>query len=163
MSEINIPEMIELTGLGRETISARLKGLDFKMGRRNAKMFDSREALPALYGTDGATNLSQAKTVLAQKQAEKLDLDMDIKRGGVIHYQPMLEMMQRTFVAFRTKMLSIPTKAAPKVVDETDPVNVQILLEELVWEALEEISDLVEYVKQLDSTHDGGGEKSEAA
>jgi hypothetical protein len=152
MSLESIAKLSDLTGMSRESISRKLRGYPFVTGERNSKLFQSEEVLPMLYGigdVDGV-DLNVARAKLAEKQIEKLDFDMELKSGALIPYDIMLSQTQRVFTAFRTRICSIPTKLAPKVVELDDPIDVEEALEDHLNEALEELTDLGTFIKQFD-------------
>jgi hypothetical protein len=167
MSLESIAKLADLTGLSRESVSRKLRGLPFHTGERNSKLFESQDVLPVLYGLDEreeAVDLNAARAKLAEKQVEKIDFDMELKSGAFIPYDVMLSQAQRVFVAFRTRICSIPTKLAPKVASMDDPIDVEEALDEHLTEALEELHDLGEFIKRFDSgpTLVRGSKKSQA-
>ena len=163
----SIIELADLTGKSRNTIAGILRGQPFHAGPRNSKQFESVVMLPLIYGlaSEDILDLNEARAKLAVKQVEKIDFDMDLKAGSYIPYDEMLHAMQRIFVAFRTRMLSIPTKSAPLIATESDPINIQELLEEYISEALDELTDLKEFIQQYDNkpTVVGGGTEPKAS
>lgn len=108
-------------------------------------------------------DLNMARARLAEKQVEKIDFDMTLKSGSFIPFETMLSHAQRVFVAFRTRICSIPTKLAPKIASMDDPIDIEEALEEHLNEALDELHDLDNFIKQFDSgpTLIRGGEESE--
>lgn len=154
MSLESIAKLSDLTGLSREAVSRRLRGIPFITGQRNSKLFESQEVLPLLYGLDAreeAVDLNAARAKLAEKQVEKIDFDMELKSGSFIPYDLMLSQTQRVFVAFRTRICSIPTKIAPKVAALDDPIDVEEALDDHLKEALEELTDLATFIEQFNS------------
>lgn len=124
--------------------------MPFQSGKRGAKIYETVDALPALYRIDQKVlDLNMARAQLAQKQVEKIDFDMTLKTANLIPYDPMLQAAQRIFVAFRTRICSIPSKLAPKLAGLTDPIDVEEALEEHLNEALDELHDLRAYIERF--------------
>jgi hypothetical protein len=156
-------DLADLTGLSREVVGKKLRGLTYESGLRNARMYNSVEALPLLYEVPTDTvDLNQARAKLAEKQVEKIDFDINMKSGSFVPYDVMLSAAQRVFVAFRTRISSIPSKLAPRIAGMTDPVDIEEILEKHLHESLEELSDLREFIEQFDRapTVVRGGKKS---
>lgn len=166
MSLESIAKLADLTGVSRETVSKKIRGIPFESGHRNSKMYDSTVVLPILYDIQVETvDLNQARAKLAEKQIEKIDFDMVMKSGSFIPYDLMLAHAQRVFVAFRTRMSSIATKIAPKVAHMTDPIDIEEIVEEYVNEALEELTDLEQFIGKFKpaAVADTSGGKPKAA
>ena len=113
MSHESIAYISNLTGIGRVTVAKKLRSLQYEEGPRGAKLYNTVEALPKLYIVEDEKilDLTQARAVLATKQTEKIELDMELKRGDFIIRAQALSDMIKVFSAFRAKMLAIPTKA----------------------------------------------------
>lgn len=156
--------MASLTGISRETVSKKLRGFPYTEGKGNSKLYDSIDALPLLYGrANEVVDLNAARAKLAEKQVEKIDFDMELKSGNFIPYEIMLSHAQRVFVAFRTRMSSIPTKIAPKIAEISDPIDIEEEIEQYLNEALEELIDLDRVIRQFGGpTAIGGGAESKA-
>ena len=144
-------KLSDLTGLSRSAISHKLRGVPFHSGERNSKLFESQDVLPMLYSLEEreVVDLNMARARLAEKQVEKIDFDMTLKSGSFIPYETMLSHAQRVFVAFRTRICSIPTKLAPKIASMEDPIDVEEALEETLNEALDELHDLTDFIEQF--------------
>lgn len=62
MAALSISQLSALTGRDRRTVTARLVNLDFQEGPDNAHLYDSAEALAAIYNVAGkATSLEEEK------------------------------------------------------------------------------------------------------
>lgn len=161
----SVTDLSDLTGMSRERVSRKLRDLPYETGYRNARMYNSIQALPMLYEFNNeAVDLNMARAKLAQKQVQKIDFDMEMKSGNFIPYDIMLAAAQRIFVAFRTRVCSIPTKIAPKVAAMDDPIDVEELLEDHLNEALDELNDLGTFIEQFGPrAADRGGKGTEAS
>lgn len=81
----SINELHKETGIMRDTISRRLGDLQFTStgkGRNAAKRYDSKAALPLIYGAgqEGKPNPQAAATDLSVARREQIALDMECKR-----------------------------------------------------------------------------------
>lgn len=146
---INIDMIADLTGSTRRTIVKRCQDLDRKPGKGREILFESREALPIMFGlsSDGSSvfedknKLDKARTRLADGQANKVELEVEVIRGNLIPADLVKEAVDNMISAFRSRVLSIPTKAAQSVVTMADPSVAEDLLRGLIYEALEELSE----------------------
>lgn len=97
MSLESIKKLSELTGRKRETIAARLVGMQPEPGRRRAKLYDSTKAIPIIYGIaaddGGKLKISsmEAGAELNIKKREQIELDMEIKRKERIPLEDVAE------------------------------------------------------------------------
>ena len=80
------------------------------------------------------------QTEIAKQRAERLARENALARGELIPRGHMITGMQTAISHCRSKLLSIPSKAAPAVAVLEDTVAVKELLTELVHDALEELS-----------------------
>jgi hypothetical protein len=63
--EVSISQIASLTGKDRHTVAIRMAGLCFKEGRKGAKLYESAEALAAVYSA-GNLEAARAKQALSQ-------------------------------------------------------------------------------------------------
>lgn len=146
---INIDTIADLTGSTRRTVLKRCQDLERRPGKGREFLFESREALPVMFGlsTNGTTlfqdknALDKERTRLASAQADKTELEVEVIKGNLIPTDMVKEAVGSMISAFRSRALSIPTKAANHVVMMADPVQVEELLRRYIYEALEELSE----------------------
>ena len=141
MTHESIAVISNLTGIGRETVSKKLRSLPYEEGARGAKLYNTVDALPKLYISDSpdTIDLTQARAVLATKQSAKIDLDMELRRGDYAIKADIRDGIIAVFTAFRSKMLGLPTKAVPQLVVAKNAVEQEQILLELVHDALKEL------------------------
>ena len=142
MAVMNMGEYAEMTGFNRETIKNRLVDVPYETGPRASRLYDSRAALPAIYQIgklDKTVDLTQARANLAVKQASKIDMDMELKRGDFIVRSEAKDGIIAVFTAFRSKMLGLPTKSVPRLKTATSEAEKEQILLELVHDALKEL------------------------
>jgi phage terminase Nu1 subunit (DNA packaging protein) len=107
--------------------------------------YDSTLALTMLYGSDDHTNcqeldLQQERAKLAEKQRRKLELQIAEMEGRLIPAEDVEQRWSKLAFACRAKLLSIPTRLAPEIVNCKNLAQAQAMLTDLVHEALTELS-----------------------
>lgn len=144
MSMMHVGQLAELTGLNRETVKKRVSDLKYEDGPRNSRLYDSREALPKIYLPEDSKviDLNQARANLATRQTEKIELDMELRRGDYVVRSEVRDAIIAMLTAFRAKMLGLPTKAVPQLKVAKDGVEQEQIILELVHDALKELRDL---------------------
>jgi hypothetical protein len=78
MPRYSINQLAAMTGRDRRTVTARLDGLDYQEGEDNAHLFDSVDALAAIYLS------KDTRAALDEKRVEEIELNMQIKRKARI-------------------------------------------------------------------------------
>ena len=107
-------------------------------------MFDSAEALPAIYNhsrDDDELDLQQEQAILVRKQAEKLQLQIDEQKGKLVKTEDVLEESSKCVMRIRSKLLALPTKMANAVHLAEDQAEIQHLLKEQIYDALTELAE----------------------
>jgi hypothetical protein len=82
----------------------------------------------------------EAQTMVVRERAERLARENAVARGELIPRGHMITGMQTAISHCRSKLLSIPSKAAPAVAAIDDVAAIKEHLTELVHDALEELS-----------------------
>jgi len=141
---INIENMTDLTGSTRKTILRRVKDLIPQITKGRGHWYESKEALPLVFGLGNESkkgSLEVERTRLTSVQAEKIELEIKVIKGQLIPAEHVREVVDTMLSAFRSKMLSLPTKAAHAVLPLADQAEAEDVLREYVNEALQELSD----------------------
>ena len=140
---VNIDTLTKLTGSTRRTILNKCHDLPKTTGKGREHLFESKDALPLIISGRKETDktLETERTRLASAQAEKTELEVEVIKGGLIPAENVESVVNNMISSFRSKMLSLPTKAAPSVVQMADVAEAEGLLREFVYEALTELSD----------------------
>ena len=81
------------------------------------------------------------KARLVKHQADKAELDVLEHSGELLRLDEVVLGWNKMISECKTRLLSIPSKAAPIVASETNAGAVQEIIEELVREALEELAN----------------------
>jgi phage terminase Nu1 subunit (DNA packaging protein) len=83
----------------------------------------------------------QARTRKVNAEAEIAELELARVRGELVNAEDVVKAWEDVLGAMKGKLLSIPTKAAPILAQETEPGICQTICEDLINEALEELSN----------------------
>ena len=150
MTEMSISELSALTGFTRETVGKRLADIPHTAAG-NAKRYDPRQALPALYetsGNSGQVDLMRERTRLAAAQALKIELEIDVMQQRLIPASTVETTWAGMTTAARQRLLAIPYRMALSAI-ECDGIfgRIEAAAHELIREALEELHayDVADY------------------
>ena len=154
MPNINITKLSELTGKHRQTIAKRLQDVEplDESTHRGDKFYDSKLALPAVYKPDfvdeinpnqesNVLDLTAERARLAHHQANKYHLESENLKGNLIEADIVAEVWEAQLANLRAKLLTIPTKAAPRAAILDDEKMMVKYLQGLIHDALSELSE----------------------
>ncbi len=110
-------------------------------------------------GVKIGSSYDEARTRKVNAEAEIAELELARVHGTLVLAEDVVQAWEDVLGALKGKLLSIPTKAAPVVSAESDAALCQTILEDLMNEALEELSN---YEPTIDpSSTSGSGESPE--
>ena len=139
-----ITQLVHLTGKSYATIKKRLITLPPLQVTTKEIFYNSKDALPLIYGVDIADsdkinfNVEKARSEL--NRADKLEMENRVRRGELVERSEVLTLLQKSFGAVRAKLLSIPTKSAPVIVTLGEATLVQSTLKKFINDALDELT-----------------------
>ena len=140
MNLLSITGLSELTGVDRRTIKNRLTPLEPVKDKRS-HLYQPKEALPLIYKVNsGDYDLTAERAYLAHHQGIKAQLEVDTLKGELIPADEVLEEWSRKVMAFRSKMLALPVKTAPQLINIQDFSVAESILRRKVYNALTELS-----------------------
>jgi len=145
MTMVSITELVALTGVTNVTARKRCANVTSRLREGTTKTieFESIPALRAIFelnkGSD--TTLEEEKIKLTSAQAEKVGLEVEVLKGSLIPADEIEEFLTRTFGAFKARCLSIPTKSAPSVIGVVDVLEIEEIIKDYIYEALDELKD----------------------
>ncbi len=122
---------------------------------REAYISNLRE-VAAGRAANGSLDLGEERARLAKEQADAKEMENDILRGDLVYIADVADVAEKQFAKVRSKLLSVPTKAAPEAAACATVKEVQALLERAITEAL---NDLVGF-NTSDAEDDSGAEAS---
>lgn len=83
----------------------------------------------------------EARTRKIHAEAQIAELELAKVRGELVIAEDVVKAWEDVLGALKGKLLNIPSKAAPIVASESDAGNCQVICEDLINEALEELSN----------------------
>ena len=141
MSNLSTSQLSRMTGFARETIAKRLIDLESTV-KGNAKLYDSKKALPILYGyqADALYDLTEQRARLTFHQAENEFLKEQENKGALVRAADVLAAWQMKIAATRAQLLSLPRKTAPLAFVSSSVQEIETLTRDAVHEALDELA-----------------------
>lgn len=100
-------------------------------------------------GVKIGSSYDEARTRKVNAEAEIAELELAKLKGVLVVADDVTGAWEDVLGAFKGKLLSIPSKAAPVVASELEPGGCQKVLEDLINEALTELSN---YDPKVDPT-----------
>jgi len=139
ITKLTTSQLSELTGFDTATIRKRLGGLEPVEKNNRCKLYEPRAALQLLYGQ--ANNPQQEKARLDKLRADKVELDLQVMRKELVEVEAVAKAWTDMAFALKTRIMTIPTRAAPLVFGCKTIPQVKAELEELFIEVLNELAD----------------------
>jgi hypothetical protein len=96
--------------------------------------------MPSTGGVKLGSDYDVARTRKVTAEAEIAELELQKLHGTLCVTKDVILAWEDVLSAFKGKLLSIPTKAAPVLCAETEAGLCQVIIEDLIKEALEELS-----------------------
>lgn len=87
----------------------------------------------------GELDLAEERARLAKEQADAKEMENAIARGDLVHINDVAEQFGKQAAAVRTRLLAIPSKAAPLVISSEKPAEARAIIEDMIEEALNEL------------------------
>lgn len=144
---VSISQLSDLTGCARKTVSLRCEKLEAHQGKRNATLYESKEALPLILGAGGgddnpeAVDVAKENALLAREKRRKTKIEREILEGTLIETEQVILTWQAMLSALRARLLALPTEAAQAALVATDLPEIEEKLRDIVYQALAELSD----------------------
>lgn len=76
---------------------------------------------------------------LTKLQADKAELELDIKLGGCVQVDIVKAELEKAFINMRAKLLSLPTKITSELAGASTPSEIQKIIKSNIYEALDEL------------------------
>lgn len=92
-------------------------------------------------GVEKGSTYDEARTRKLNAEAEIAEIELEKIKGSLVIAADVVTAWENVLGAMKGKLLSLPTKAAPIVAAETDAGGCQQILESILSEALEELSN----------------------
>lgn len=141
MSLVGIKQLVALTRMHNTTISAKLKELVPQKGPRNSLLYESADALPAIYvGKAGTLDLNSERARLAKAQANVTEMQEAELRGVLVRADEAIAHYQHLVSTARSRLLAMPVKLASMVIGETDLGTIEATIRDEIEAALHELA-----------------------
>jgi hypothetical protein len=105
--------------------------------------------MPSTGGVKIGSSYDEARTRKVNAEAEIAELELQKIHGTLVIAEDVVSAWNDVLGAFKAKLLAIPAKGAPVLSTETQTSTCQSILEDLIHEALEELSN---YEPAVDAT-----------
>lgn len=115
--------------------------------------------VPSTGGVKIGSSYDEARTRKVNAEAEIAELELATVHGTLVVAEDVVKAWEEVLGALKGKLMSIPTKAAPVVSAESEAGMCQDILEDLMNEALEELSN---YDPSVNATETKATEESSA-
>ena len=155
MSLLSLSDYKGLTRLDHRRIAQRLSSLEHEIGPKNAKLYESSEALPLLY-LDENLDATKERARLTHHQANIAALDERARSGELVSREEVLQDWASMIAAAKAKLLSMPAKLSTIIASLDDPYEIQAHMEAEVHGSLSEL-----YAKYVNE--ESGGDELEPA
>jgi hypothetical protein len=103
-------------------------------------------------GVGIGTPYDEARTRKVNAEAEIAELELAKIRGELVVAEDVVKAWEDVLGALKAKLMAIPTKGAPVVATESEAGKCQEILEDLIREALEELSNYDPSVSAVTAT-----------
>lgn len=142
---VNLRELAELTGMGRESIRVRIARAAIEPVKRNGRScyYPSQACLQVLFGKEGAegeNSASEERRLLDKVRREEVQLRVDERRGSLIPVSTIGAQLGSIVSAFKVKMRTLPTKLAPMLATAKKPAAAQKIVLDGIDEVLADLA-----------------------
>ena len=141
MTMESISRLADLSGKSRATVVKRLQPLKSTPDGPSL-LYESQEALPLIFGLDKQSDLelSAERARLAHHQANKTSLEEASMREALIPADEVQEAWEGMIANARSSLLALPSKSAHLVMAADSFPQVEEILKDQVYEALDELA-----------------------
>lgn len=141
---LSISELADLTGRDRKDVSRKLEPLSHQAGPKNAKLYDSVEALELLFEARSSNELQrqidEANLEVARRRAQKLAIENKVKEGLLVHIEDIAAVVEREYAAVRAGFLALGNRLAKDLMALQTPVAIKNRIDSEVNAVLSELS-----------------------
>jgi hypothetical protein len=139
--KITISAQSDLTGFDRRTISRRLADLKCEDKGKGGKFYQSDHALSTLYG-GGGENLdpAQERALLDNARRRLAELEFSKRRGELLSADVAYRAIEQCATAFKSRLQNFPGQISSILAAESDAKKIEKLLDQEIWNALDEIT-----------------------
>jgi hypothetical protein len=141
----NISELARLFNLHRDTVTAKIKGVEpaEQKGYKGGKMYRISDVAPLL--TDSTNNTSEevAKARRANADADKAELMVKRLRGELVPVADMKDAVHQLVKSLFQRCVTVaPRQLSRKLIGKTEPGEVEVIMREYYAGIFEELRAL---------------------
>lgn len=118
-------------------------------GCRDAYISHLREIAAGRSAAGEGPDLVDERARLAKEQADKAAMENSARRGELLERSDVDAAVTAEFTRAKTRLLAIPSKAAPLIIQVDETAEAEVVLREAITEALQELSDPDELVAHI--------------
>jgi len=107
---------------------------------------------------DSAVDLIKEKALLMRAKRQNEEFDLNLKAGKLHESEEIELVMNSMLMNFRSRLMAIPTKAAPVLAEKTNKAEINDYLTKQIKEALEELSDFDTMFSDIIAAEEDGDE-----
>lgn len=142
---VNKQKLAEILGISEATLTNwQREGLPMvprgKTGKSNH--YETKEVIGWMLARERGTDLTAERTRLAKEQADKTALENALRRKELLPADEVQRDLEQVFIAVRSRLLSLPTKLAPRALGRGTLAEMRDVLDDGVREALNELAAL---------------------
>ena len=141
--QVSTSYLSQLTGIDRKTIQKRCEGLETKPGPKQAKTYNSEQALQAIYLGDGNfQSSSKEQARLHHFRANIEELREAQMRGELMPMSEVVGAVSSMIAEAKAKLLSLPSRVAQSLPVEPEVRRqAQDMIQTEVFSSLDELSE----------------------
>jgi len=168
----SVNQISEMTGIDRRTIKKKIADIPIHSKAGRAELYDMFTVAPRLFASETPEStdkkLKAEQLRYEQARADKMQIEVEQKRGQLVAIHQVAEFITRQFGNVRSRILSIPSRCAKDLSIESDPALVRERLEQETREALAELTadqiyeEMQDAERMADNTTEGATESAEA-
>ncbi|MCI0441778.1 terminase small subunit [bacterium] len=140
---VNATELAEFLRIANTTVTRyRDDGMPFiHKGTRgtDASQYDLKQCLHWFF--DAETDITKEKIRKLQLECAEIELGLKIKNGEYIKTAEILSDMENDYTIVRTRLLSLPNKITPELIQITDEFEFKEKLTQEIREILEQLAN----------------------
>ena len=156
-------------GIDNRKMREILTGINPIETRGNRKYYLLRDVIPSASKYIAGPNVVDLNAERGRKlaaEAELVEIELEEKRGSLVSIEDVSDAWSEVIASCKSRLLSMPAKLAPVVAVEDNPSICKQMIQDQIYEALEELSGWVnEYAEEVtdDASYDASGRDAKAA
>lgn len=139
---LSLADVERITGHDFKVIKRRIGGLEPVKKEGVKHLYDAPTILELIYTDKDVEelDLTKERAKLTQEQRKKTNIERRLLEGSVMEIDDVVAMISNVAINLKAKLLAIPAKAAPELVNLDKPSEAQKVLKTYIYETLTEVS-----------------------